>query len=57
MFATVLPKGSINKETESDVQDENNEIDTKELPIYKKRMEIYDVVDQICQLILDEMKC
>lgn len=31
--------------------DETNEIDPTELPIYKKGMEIFDVVDQICQLI------
>jgi len=34
--------------------DENDEIDPKELPIYKKGMEIFEVVDQICQLIPDE---
>lgn len=33
--------------------DENEEIDPKELPIYKKGMEIFEVVDQICQLIDD----
>lgn len=34
--------------------DENNEIDPKELPIYKKGDEIFEVVDQICQLIDDD---
>jgi len=34
--------------------DENEEIDPEELPIYKKGMEIFEVVDQICQLINDD---
>jgi hypothetical protein len=34
--------------------DENDEIDPKELPIYKKGEEIFKVVDQICQLIDDD---
>ncbi|BBE16285.1 hypothetical protein AQPE_0422 [Aquipluma nitroreducens] len=34
--------------------DENDEIDPKELPIYKKGVEIFEVVDQICQLIDDD---
>jgi hypothetical protein len=34
--------------------DENDEINPKELPIYKKGMEIYEVVDHICQLIPDD---
>ena len=34
--------------------DENDEIDPKELPIYKKGEEIFEVVDQICQLIDDD---
>jgi hypothetical protein len=32
----------------------DNEIDPKELPIYKKGQEIYEVVDHICQLIPDD---
>jgi len=34
--------------------DDDNEIDPKELPIYKKGREIYEVVNQICQLIPEE---
>jgi hypothetical protein len=34
--------------------EENEGIDPKELPIYKKGMEIFEVVDQICQLIDDD---
>lgn len=34
--------------------DENDEIDPKELPIYKKGMEIFEVVHQICELIPDD---
>jgi len=34
--------------------DDENETDPKELPIYKKGWEIYEVVDQICQLIPDD---
>ena len=34
--------------------DNENEIDPKDLPIYKKGWEIYEVVDQICQLIPDD---
>ena len=34
--------------------DDENEIDPKELPIYKKGEEIYEVVNQICQLIPDD---
>ncbi|MDP2115436.1 MAG: hypothetical protein Q8K69_15415 [Bacteroidota bacterium] len=34
--------------------DENEEIDPKELPIYKKGMEIFEVVHQICELIPDD---
>jgi len=34
--------------------DNENEIDPRELPIYKKGWEIYEVVDQICQLIPEE---
>ncbi len=34
--------------------DDENEIDPKELPIYKKGWEIYEVVNQICQLIPEE---
>jgi len=34
--------------------DENDEIDPKELPIYKKGMEIFEVVHQICELISDD---
>src|SRR5665647_2812934 len=34
--------------------DDENEIDPKELPIYKKGWEIYEVVDQICQLIPED---
>lgn len=33
---------------------ENKEIDPKELPIYKKGKEIYEVVHQICELIPDK---
>jgi len=36
--------------------DENEVLDPKELPIYKKGMEIFEVVDQICQLIDDNDK-
>jgi len=34
--------------------DDDNEIDPKELPIYKKGWEIYEVVNQICQLIPED---
>jgi hypothetical protein len=34
--------------------DDENEIEPKDLPIYKKGWEIYEVVDQICQLIPDD---
>ncbi len=34
--------------------DEENDIDPKELPIYKKGLEIYEVVHQICELIPDD---
>jgi hypothetical protein len=34
--------------------DDENEIDPKELPLYKKGEEILEVVDQICQLIPDD---
>jgi hypothetical protein len=34
--------------------DEGKEVDPRELPLYKKGEEIYQVVDQICQLIDDE---
>ncbi len=34
--------------------DENEEIDPKELPIYKKGKEIFDVVNRICDLIPDD---
>ncbi|MCX6238123.1 MAG: hypothetical protein NTY07_11315 [Bacteroidia bacterium] len=34
--------------------DDENEIDPKDLPIYKKGWEIYEVVDEICQLIPDD---
>jgi hypothetical protein len=34
--------------------DNENEIDPKELPIYKKGMEIYEVVHHICELIPDD---
>ena len=34
--------------------DDENEIDLKELPIYKKGWEIYKVVRQICDLIPDD---
>jgi len=34
--------------------DDENEIDLKELPIYKKGWEIYEVVRQICDLIPDD---
>ena len=34
--------------------DDELEIDPKDLPIYKKGWEIYEVVDQICQLIPDD---
>jgi hypothetical protein len=34
--------------------DDENRIDPQELPIYKKGWEIYEVVDQICQLIPDD---
>jgi hypothetical protein len=37
-----------------DKDEEEKEIDFKDLPIYKKGMEIFDVVDQICQLIPDD---
>ena len=32
----------------------DDEIDFKKLPIYKKGLEIYEVVDQICQLIPED---
>jgi hypothetical protein len=34
--------------------DDENEIDPKELPIYKKGKEIYEVVHHICELIPDD---
>jgi len=34
--------------------DDENEIDLRELPIYKKGWEIYEVVNQICQLIPED---
>ncbi len=34
--------------------DDENDIDPKELPIYKKGMEIYEVVHHIGELILDD---
>ena len=34
--------------------DENDEIDLIDLPIYKKGMEIYEVVNRICELIPDD---
>lgn len=34
--------------------DENDEIDPKELPIYKKGNEIFEVVNRICDLIPDD---
>jgi len=34
--------------------DDENEIDPKELPIYKKGWEIYEVVNQICGLIPED---
>lgn len=34
--------------------DNENETDPKELPLYKKGMEIFEVVDRICQLIPDD---
>jgi hypothetical protein len=34
--------------------DDENDIDPKELPIYKKGMEIYEVVHHICELISDD---
>ena len=34
--------------------DDENEIDPKELPIYKKGWEIYEVVRQICDLIPED---
>ena len=34
--------------------DEESEMNPKELPIYKKGWEIFEVVDQICQLIPDD---
>ena len=34
--------------------DENKDIDPKELPIYKKGKEIFDVVHHICELIPDD---
>jgi len=36
--------------------DDENKIDPKELPIYKKGWEIYEVVDQLCQLIPEDDK-
>jgi hypothetical protein len=34
--------------------DDENDINPKELPIYKKGMEIYEVVHHICELISDD---
>lgn len=34
--------------------DDENETDPKDLPLYKKGREIFEVVDRICQLIPDE---
>jgi len=34
--------------------DDENEIEPRNLPIYKKGWEIFEVVDQICQLIPDD---
>ena len=34
--------------------DNEDETDPKELPLYKKGMEIFEVVDRICQLIPDD---
>lgn len=34
--------------------EENDEIDPKELPIYRKGLEIFEVVNQICELIPDD---
>jgi hypothetical protein len=34
--------------------DDEKEINPEELPIYKKGMEIYDVVNRICELISDD---
>ncbi len=34
--------------------DENEKVDPKDLPIYKKGWEIYEVVHQICELIPDD---
>ena len=34
--------------------DDETDIDPRDLPIYKKGEEIYQVVHQICQLIDDE---
>lgn len=36
------------------LNDDDEEIDPKDLPIYRKGMEIFDVVNHICQLIPDE---
>lgn len=36
------------------MSDDDDVIDIKELPIYKKGMEIYKVVDHICELIPDD---
>ncbi|MCF8357857.1 MAG: hypothetical protein K9H26_03810 [Prolixibacteraceae bacterium] len=37
-----------------DDDEENERINPKELPLYKKGQEIFEVVDQICQLISDD---
>ena len=37
-----------------DEEEDEEEIDPTKLPIYKKGWEIYEVVDQICQLIPDD---
>ena len=34
--------------------DDDNEVDPRDLPIYKKGMEIFEVVDHICELIADD---
>lgn len=36
------------------MNDDEDVVDIKKLPIYKKGMEIYEVVDHICQLIPDD---
>jgi len=40
--------------TDEMFDDESEEVDPKELPIYKKGMEIFEVVHQICELIPDD---